>query len=442
VSSARVRGYLRTAETAAREGRADEAQGALRLADQACAALPEEAAERTELAVTRGEVAQWAADHGAAAAAFAEVAVRDRGAHRVDALATVRRMRAALAVHAVGQRVEAIALADQAVTLASRLGDDLQAEARAVRTRVEQASTPPPPRTPQPRRTSVSPPQTGDSGQSTEMAAGVDDLLDELDELVGLADVKTAVRELVALAQVAQARQAAGLAVGERTRNLAMVGAPGTGKTTVARLLGRIYGALGVVGQGQLIEVTRADLVAGFVGQTATRTNEACDRALGGVLFVDEAYSLVSGGSEDFGHEALAELVKRMEDDRGRLVVVLAGYPKEMEALIAANSGLRSRLQQTLVFADYGPADLEAIFDVITEREGWRLTDGARERAHATLAQMHAARGPDWANARTVRTFFETCLARHALRVTGDGVVHQDELDLVEEADVPDGDRP
>jgi adenylate kinase family enzyme len=225
---------------------------------------------------------------------------------------------------------------------------------------------------------------------------------------------------------------------GERTRHLAMVGAPGTGKTTVARLLGQIYGALDIVGDGHLVEVTRADLVAGYVGQTAQKTNAACDSALGGVLFVDEAYSLVAGGDEDFGREALAELVKRMEDDRARLVVILAGYPAEMETMIAANTGLRSRLQDTLVFADYSPAELAAIFDTIARREGWRLSDGARERARAALTAMHASRGAAWANARSARTFFEECLARHALRVTDDGTVSRAELDLVEAADVPD----
>ncbi len=185
--------------------------------------------------------------------------------------------------------------------------------------------------------------------------------------------------------------------------------------------------------------MTRADLVAGYVGQTAQRTNDICDRAIGGVLFVDEAYSLAAGGENDFGREALAELVKRMEDDRGRLVVILAGYPVEMETMISANTGLRSRLQETIVFPDYGPAELSAIFDVIARRDHWRLTDGARKRAHSRLAWLHEHRTEDWANARTVRSLFEACLARQALRVTADGRLEPAELDLIEEPDVPDG---
>lgn len=426
MSAARVRGYLATAATAGREGRDDDARTALRLAADAARLLPTGSPEHADLAVAQAELAQRTGDRPGAAAAMARACALDRQDHRVDGLAVIRRLRAALAADAAGDRPTARQLADEAVILADRLGDDLAAEARSVRARLD-GSTPPPP--PPPAPSAPPPPATP--------PATVEEILAELDALVGLASVKEEIRRLVALAQVGRAREAADLPVGERTRHLAMVGSPGTGKTTVARLLGRLYGALGVVGSGHLVEVTRADLVAGYVGQTAQRTNEVCDRALGGVLFVDEAYSLVaSGGGQDFGQEALAELVKRMEDDRGRLVVILAGYPEEMESLIAANTGLRSRLQGTLTFADYGADELAAIFDVIAARDRWTLTDPAREAAHAALAAMYADRGADWANARTARTFFERCLAHHALRTTADGVVTGDELDTIELPDV------
>lgn len=436
MSAARVRGYLATATTASRDGRPEQADGALRLAAEAAAALTATAPEHADVEVVRAELAQRTGDRRAAAAAFAAACALDRAAHRLDGVATIRRLRAALAADAAGDRSAARQLADEAVILSRPLGDDLRAEATSVRLRLD-GSTPPPP---VPARAGGAPaPATDPAGPPTPPAATVDELLAELDALVGLDTIKAEVRRLVALAQVARARDAAGLPVGERTRHLAMVGAPGTGKTTVARLLGRLYGALGAVGTGHLVEVTRADLVAGYVGQTAQRTNAVCDQALGGVLFVDEAYSLVAGGAEDFGREALAELVKRMEDDRSRLVVILAGYSAEMEELIAANTGLRSRLQATLEFADYDAAQLGEIFDVIAQRDHWKLTTAARTRAHATLEAMHAARGPDWANARTARTFFERCLAHQALRVTADGVVQGDDLDTIDEADVPAG---
>jgi SpoVK/Ycf46/Vps4 family AAA+-type ATPase len=265
----------------------------------------------------------------------------------------------------------------------------------------------------------------------------MEELQAQLDALVGLEAVKEEVRRLVALAQVTKARNEAGLPAGERTRHLVFCGAPGTGKTTVARILGQMYGALGVVAKGHLVEVTRADLVAGYVGQTAARVNAVVDEALDGVLFVDEAYSLAAGSDEDFGREALAELVKRMEDDRDRLVVILAGYDAEMEQLLELNPGLRSRVQAVLRFADYSPEQLAEVFARMAAADGWKLDEAGRARAAETLTAMHAVKDSSWANARTARSLFEGTLARHALRVTADGVITPEELDSLVADDVP-----
>jgi predicted ATPase with chaperone activity len=198
-----------------------------------------------------------------------------------------------------------------------------------------------------------------------------------------------------------------------------------------------MYGALGTVAKGHLVEVTRADLVAGYVGQTAAKVNEVVDSALDGVLFVDEAYSLAAGSDEDFGREALAALVKRMEDDRDRLVVILAGYDAEMETLLELNPGLRSRVQAVLRFADYSADQLTEVYARMAAADGWKLEDGTRARAAETLAAMHAAKDESWANARTARSLFEATLARHALRVTADGVIATEELDRLLPDDVP-----
>jgi hypothetical protein len=419
VSLARVEGYLRTADEAAHEGKEVEAAAALRLATAAASRLPQDDLAHVLILVARAEAAARAADHAAAADLFAQAVELDRAAVRADGPAVVRLLRAAIAADAAGRRDAARELAARAVPIAPPA---LRDEARRVQDQLHGTSAPPPQPLPP-----ASPPATESMAE----------LQAKLDALVGLDAVKEEVRRLVALAQVAKARAEAGMPAGERTRHLVFCGAPGTGKTTVARVLGAMYGALGVVAKGHLVEVTRADLVAGYVGQTAARVNSVVDEALDGVLFIDEAYSLAAGSDEDFGREALAELVKRMEDDRDRLVVILAGYDAEMETLLELNPGLRSRVQAVLRFADYSAEELTEVYARMAAADGWKLEDGARARAAETLAAMHAAKDKSWANARTARSLFEATLARHALRVTADGVIATEELDRLLPDDVP-----
>ena len=244
---------------------------------------------------------------------------------------------------------------------------------------------------------------------------GVDAILDDVEHLVGLEAVKSEVRDLVNLLRVQQLKMEQGLPVGEFTHHLVLAGNPGTGKTTVARLLGELFSALKVVPEGQLVEATRADLVAGYSGQTAIKTSEVVDRATGGVLFIDEAYALDQGDQDSFGQEALDTLVKLMEDRRKELAVFAAGYTDRMERFIEANPGLASRFKRTLVFDDYSPEELVAIFRVVAAKEGYEVTDETLERFRYAIDQLGS--GQDTGNARLVRRLFEAAVTRQANRL-------------------------
>lgn len=242
------------------------------------------------------------------------------------------------------------------------------------------------------------------------------DPMAELDALIGLRGVKEQVRLLVAEARAETMRIQAGLSGQERSRHMVFVGNPGTAKTTVARLIARVYADLGLLGSGQLVEVTRGDLVGQYVGQTAPRVRAAVEQALGGVLFIDEAYALTySSYSGDFGHEALSTLLKLMEDHRDDLVVIAAGYAKEMREFLATNSGLASRFATILEFPDYTDVELVDIFEAAATSAGYLLGDGVTEWAGRLLAGME--RGPSFGNGRAVRNLLEATVANQAARI-------------------------
>ena len=264
----------------------------------------------------------------------------------------------------------------------------------------------------------------------------IEELLAELDGLVGLAPVKAEVKLVTDLLRVEKLRVARGLPVVEHSRHLVFTGNPGTGKTTVARLLAQIYRTLEVVEKGHLVETDRAGLVAGYVGQTALKVKAVFESAMGGVLLVDEAHALARGADTDFGHEAIDMIVKLMEDHRDDVVVVVAGYPDEMAVFLDANPGLRSRFPKTIFFPDYTDAELASIFDGMCRKSHYVPTEEAKVEVVAFLAAQTRDRG--FGNARLVRNLFEAVVARQASRVVAwpEGDLTDDALVAIEAVDV------
>ncbi len=261
------------------------------------------------------------------------------------------------------------------------------------------------------------------------------EILAELDALVGLAAAKEAVRRAMAVQALNAERRKQGLPVVGASQHMVFIGPAGTGKTTVARIVARLYGSMGLLSKGHLVETGRADLVAGYVGQTAIKVQEAVERALGGVLFIDEAYALAGAGYNDFGAEAIATLVKLMEDHRSDLAVIVAGYPDEMRTFIDSNPGLRSRFTTYVEFDDYSVDQLIEIFGDMAAKAKVDLGPGVLERAKAII--VLAMVSPNFGNARYVRSLFEEAYGRMAARVMADGQIEAGELTALTEADIP-----
>ena len=246
----------------------------------------------------------------------------------------------------------------------------------------------------------------------------LEELLAELDGLCGLEQVKQDVKSLINLVKVRRLREEAGLPVPPMSLHLVFLGNPGTGKTTVARLLARLYHAIGVLPKGQLVEVDRSGLVAGFVGQTALKTQEVIQKAIGGVLFIDEAYALVNqDNGNDFGREVIEVLLKNMEDHRKDLVVIVAGYSQLMEKFIHSNPGLESRFNKYFYFEDYDGAQLFTILQSMCVKNGYVLTPEGEALARRELMALYEDRDENFGNARDVRNLFEQAVARQSDRV-------------------------
>jgi SpoVK/Ycf46/Vps4 family AAA+-type ATPase len=282
--------------------------------------------------------------------------------------------------------------------------------------------------------------QTDDAGPRR----GLDELMAELDTMIGLTDVKQQVRAITAETRVDARRRSAGLKVGARSRHLIFTGNPGTAKTTVARLIAQIYRELGVLSSGHLVETGRPDFVGEYIGQTAPKTRAVCERAMGGVLFVDEAYDLVSDGGNDYGKEAVAELLVQMENHRDDLIVIAAGYPKDMDHFLDANEGLRSRFGTTINFPDYSDEDLDGIFRVMADGQGYHLEDALAAVLPGVIGRID--RGKGFANGRSARRLLEQMIERQSTRLAGPDVdldsLPDDELTLITVADIPPGFEP
>ena len=241
--------------------------------------------------------------------------------------------------------------------------------------------------------------------------------LSELNTLIGLNAVKNEINSLINFVKVQKARESTGLRSSLISYHIVFTGNPGTGKTTVARIVSEIYKNLGVLSQGQLIETDRSGLVAEYVGQTAVKVNNIVDRALNGILFVDEAYSLIGENKDDFGKEAVSTLIKRMEDDRDKLVVILAGYTNEMREFIDKNPGFKSRFNRYIEFDDYNPDELLSIFKLLCSKLDYTLKEDAEKKLIELFTTVFSNRDKFFGNGRFVRNTFEKTLEKQANRI-------------------------
>lgn len=263
------------------------------------------------------------------------------------------------------------------------------------------------------------------------------ELLEEIDGMIGLDGVKREIHNLVNLLQVQKMRESRGLKYPVMSNHLVFTGNPGTGKTTVARKIAKIYRCLGILERGHLIETDRAGMVAGYMGQTAEKVNELAEKAMGGILFIDEAYTLSNYKMEgDFGQEAIDTLLKIMEDKRDNLVVIVAGYPEPMEKFLDSNPGLRSRFNKHIQFEDYSVSQLNEIFHLMCDSQDYKIADDAESELLLNIGQMVAGSKENFANAREVRNYFEQVVSRQANRIMEHSGEDMDYLITIEKEDL------
>ncbi|GAB4366104.1 MAG: hypothetical protein Kow009_02890 [Spirochaetales bacterium] len=267
----------------------------------------------------------------------------------------------------------------------------------------------------------------------------LDEVMEKINRLIGMEKVKEQIATFINVIKVHKERERRGLPVTPLTLHAVFYGPPGTGKTTIARYLGKVYRCLGLLKKGHLVETDRAGLVAGYVGQTAIRTDEVFQKALDGVLFIDEAYSLSSKDSgKDFGQEAIETLLKRMEDHRDRIAVIVAGYPEEMREFIESNPGLRTRFNRFFYFDHYTPAELVKIFEVFMENARFTLTSGARKALLAYISRKCEQRDRTFGNGRFVRNLFERVVEKQANRIAETSPLTDEILCTITAWDIPD----
>ncbi len=261
--------------------------------------------------------------------------------------------------------------------------------------------------------------------------------MEELHELIGLRTVKHDVEELIGLAKVRKMREEKGMKAVPMSLHLVFSGNPGTGKTTVARILGKLYKEIGILETGQLIETDRSGLVAGYVGQTAIKTSKKIEEAMGGILFIDEAYTL-NQKDENFGQEAIDTILKAMEDHRDKFIVIVAGYTELMKAFVESNPGLKSRFNKYFFFPDYTVEELQAIFDLQCKKYQYKLTEEADKAVREEIIRLEAEKGENFANAREVRNLFENIIANQAARVSALEDVDEETLSTITVEDLTD----